>query len=326
MADCNKLFLKFNDEITLNSDKKSSLRTSRNAIREDIKKYFKDSLGFSQPKFWGQGSYMMKTLIKPIQGEYDIDDGIYLEHLSQTAEKEWPSTKTVHDWIVNAVKDRTTTDPQNKNTCVRVIYKNDYHIDLPIYIKCADDDHPKLAHTSKGWISSDPKILTNWFSEQVDENGEQLRRIVKYFKAWKGYNEEKLRFPSGMIFTILVAEYFVEGYSENEDAAFIAIARRIHENLMTNFSLDRPVFPNEELLEDWSEDDKNTFLDELLALITTGQKALESNKGDVASKLWSEIFGDRFPRVTSTSEEHMSKGSALKTNRPAILGNYGRSS
>ena len=179
---------------------------------------------------------------------------------------------------------------------------------------------------SKGWISSDPKILTNWFSEQVDVNGEQLRRIVKYFKAWKGYNEEKLRFPSGMVFTILVAEYFVEGYSENEDAAFIAIARRIHENLMINFSLDRPVFPYEELLEDWSEDEKNTFLDELLALISLGQKALETNKGDVASKLWSEIFGDRFPRVTSKSEEHIDKGSALKTNRPAILGNYGRSS
>lgn len=40
LANTNKLFRKFNDNITLTSSKKDSLRKSRNALREDIKDWF----------------------------------------------------------------------------------------------------------------------------------------------------------------------------------------------------------------------------------------------------------------------------------------------
>ncbi|WP_045517056.1 Mov34/MPN/PAD-1 family protein [Neobacillus niacini] len=32
---------------------------------------------------------------------------------------------------------------------------------------------------------SDPKALTNWFNDEVALKGDQLKRIVRYFKAWK---------------------------------------------------------------------------------------------------------------------------------------------
>ena len=123
MAECNDLFLKFNDEIKLSSKKKKSLRKSRNAIGKDIQKYFDETLGVTKPNFWGQGSYMMNTIIKPIEGEYDIDSGVYLMHLSDVEEEDWPATSTVHTWIKKAVENRTSTPPQDKNTCIRVIYK-----------------------------------------------------------------------------------------------------------------------------------------------------------------------------------------------------------
>lgn len=327
MAKCHDLFLKFNDNITLDSGKKSALRTSRNAIRNDIKDYFDETLKVTKPKFWGQGSYMMKTIIKPIEGEYDIDDGVYLEHLSETDESEWPSASTVHNWVVNAVKDRTSTDPQDKNTCVRAIYKNDYHIDLPIYIKGKNEEHPKLAHKSKGWIDSDPKELTNWFNDEVDKKDAQLKRIVRYFKAWKDFKKNGDKFPSGMVFTILAANHFIKGYEDDEDAAFIAVAQEIYDEFNTYFSLNRPVFPYEELLDDWSEGAQTNFLNKLSSLITKGQAALETDSKEEASKIWFKLFGDRFPEYTPPKEENkMDEGYALKTDEPAVLGNYGRSS
>jgi nucleoside diphosphate kinase len=325
LALCNDMFIKFDENIKLKPEKKRSLRTSRNVLRKKIQNYFKNTLEVTQPNFWGQGSYMMNTTIKPLDGEYDIDDGIYLINLADKEENDWPAPSTVHKWIVNAVDSHTSTPPINKNTCVRVIYKDDYHIDFPIYIKGSKAEHPKLAHKTKGWIDSDPKALTNWFNENVTDKGAQLKRVVRYFKAWKDNKKGDDKFPSGMIFTILAANFFVKGYEEDDDAAFIAITKDIYEKLNESFSLKRPVFPEEELFDGWSETAKSNFLSELNSLITNGQKALEEEEKKEAVDIWRKIFGDRFPEY-SPPEKRMDNGYALQTSKPAILGNHGRSS
>ncbi|MGE8018528.1 cyclic GMP-AMP synthase DncV-like nucleotidyltransferase [Peribacillus frigoritolerans] len=325
LAKCNDLFIKLDEEISLQSKKKNTLRTSRNALRKKIQDYFEETLEVSKPKFWGQGSYMMNTIIIPIEGEYDIDDGVYLIHLAGKSEESWPATSTVHNWIKNAVDGHTSTSPVDKNTCVRVIYKDDYHIDFPIYIKANDADHPKLAHKTKGWVDSDPKKLTNWFNSEVDDKGAQLKRIVRYFKSWKDYKKGNDKFPSGMIFTILAANHFIEGYEEDDDSAFISVAKEIYDNLNSTFSLIRPVFPEEELFEGWTETAKTNFLSKLSSLITNGQKALEKENKKEAAEIWAGLFGDSFPEFTPP-EEKVNKGYALQTSKPAILGNHGRSS
>jgi hypothetical protein len=325
LAQCNDLFFEFNDSVKLNPQKKNSLRISRNTLREKIRKYFKETLKTSTPKFYGQGSYMMNTTITPIEGEYDIDDGIYLQHLSKEDEDNWNTPSTVHSWIVNATKDHTSTAPINKNTCVRVVYKDDYHIDFPIYIKSENDEHPKLAHLKNGWVYSDPKELTNWFNKEVKNKGSQLKRVVRYFKAWKDFKKGDNKFPSGMIFTVLAAKYFVEGYEEDDDAAYIATAQEIYEKLNQSFSIERPVFPEEELLEGWSDSAQNKFLNKLSNMIEKGQEALEVEDKETASNKWIKIFGDRFPKY-EPPEEEMKEGYAMKTSKAAVLGNYGRSS
>ncbi|PEA35572.1 hypothetical protein CON45_29265 [Priestia megaterium] len=325
MAQCNDLFLKLNDEIGLKSTKKSTLRTSRNTLRKKIQDHFEETLKVSKPKFWGQGSYMMNTTIVPIEGEFDIDDGVYLIHLSGKEEKDWPATSTVHNWILNAVDGHTSTSPIDKNTCVRVIYKDDYHIDFPIYIKGNDAAHPKLAHKTKGWIDSDPKALTNWFNSEVSDKGAQLKRLVRYFKKWKDYKKGSDKFPSGMIFTILAANHFLKGYEEDDDSAFIATAKEIYDSLNSSFTLTRPVFPEEELFDGWSETAKANFLSKLSTLVTNGQKALEKESKKEAADIWRNLFGESFPEYSSP-EERVNKGYALQTSQPAVLGNYGRSS
>lgn len=326
MAQCNDLFLEFDEEIKLKSGKKASLRTSRNTLRSKIKSHFKDELKIKAPKFWGQGSYMMNTTLKPIEGEYDIDDGVYLEHLVDEKEKDWPTPRTVHSWVQKAVEGHTDTPTKNKNTCVRVIYKNDYHVDFPIYIKASNDEYPKLAHLDKGWIYSDPKKLTNWFADHVEDKGSQLKRIVRYIKAWKDKKKSSNKFPSGMILTILAANNFVIGYEDDDDSALIATLQNIQDELNESFSVTRPVFPYEELLNDWSQASEDNFLNKLSDFVKIGQEALEVEDKEITSKKWIRVFGDRFPIYNTPEEDNESKGFVKKTSQPAILGNYGRSS
>ena len=89
----------------------------------------------------------MKTLVNPIEGEFDLDDGIYLQGYEDLDFDDWVVPSTVHSWIKKAVDERTEQDVIDKDTCVRVPYASGYHIDLPIYI--CKDGVAYLAHKEK---------------------------------------------------------------------------------------------------------------------------------------------------------------------------------
>ena len=65
MADLHETFVSFNDNIKLSEKRKKELRTSRNAVREDIRKYFDENRDKHTVKFKGQGSFSMNTSILP---------------------------------------------------------------------------------------------------------------------------------------------------------------------------------------------------------------------------------------------------------------------
>lgn len=288
MANCHKLFLEFNTAIALNSDRKETLRTSRNAVRDRIKRYFRDKENGFSPKFHGQGSFMMNTIIEPLDGEFDIDDGIYFE-----VDKE-PDTSvnTFHRWIYEAVDGQTQQKPVDKQTCIRLIYAGNYHLDLPIYY-IVEDQPPYLAHKGEGWIQSDPREFIEWFNQKADADG-QLKRVVRYLKAWSDYRKGEL--PSGLIFSILTANNIV--FDERDDIALYKTLCSIKDCLEQEFVCNRPTTPvGENLLEDYAETNKNYFLGQLKSFVQSAEKALDDKSSQKdACKAWQRHLGnDRFP-------------------------------
>lgn len=315
MANLNKLFSNFEEEISLKSKKKENLKKGRDALREKIRNSFKEKER-STPKFCGQGSYMMKTTVNPIDGEYDIDDGVYLQGYSDKDSEEWPTTSTVHRWIKDAVDGHTSTPPKDKNTCVRVIYVDDYHIDLPSYI--VKDDVCYLAHKRDGWIESDPKALTKWFIDKVQEKGEQVRRLVKYLKAWKDYNDVDLK---GIAVTILVCENYYS-YENRDDLALLGTVTEIINSLENEFTCKKPVIPYEDLFEEIDEVNQNKLLESLKSLKTEIQNAVDKEDEAEASDIMIKVFGDRFPKGSNTKKE---ESNYAKSEAPSIIKNDGRS-
>ncbi len=118
------------------------------------------------------------------------------------------ATATVHQWLVNATDGHTSEKPMDKRTCVRVRYAGQHHVDLPAY----GELNGKYLLAVKGetkWPHSDPMALTDWFVGQVKSRGEQLRRIVRYLKAWADFKSNRGgKMPSGVILTVLAANHF----------------------------------------------------------------------------------------------------------------------
>lgn len=296
MANCHKLFLDFNTLIALNSKRKKTLRISRNAVRKKIKRYFGNKQNGLFPKFHGQGSFMMNTIIEPLDGEFDIDDGIYFKVEAEPLQ----SVSTFHQWICEAVDGHTTQKPIDKQTCVRLIYAGQYHLDLPIYY-IIEGQTPYLAHKRKGWIKSDPREFIKWFNNKADNDG-QLKRIVRYLKAWSDYRKGDL--PSGLIFSILAANNIV--FDERDDVAFYKTLLNIKSSLEWSFVCNRPTTPaNENLLEDYSKTNKDYFLEQLGSFIQSAKKALDEKTSQKdACKAWQRHFGeDHFPFESYTNTE-----------------------
>ena len=319
MNDLTNLFEEFNKNISLDENYKKKVRTARDAVRKKINNYF-DEKDYLKPEHYTQGSYPMHTAIVPLEGEdFDLDNGVYLQGFE--ASEDWPKVSTVHNLIKNAVMGHTekTID---KNVCVRVVYKDNYHIDLPIYILGNDENGDEvafLAHKTKGWIISDPKAFREWFNQAVKENDErQLRRIVKYLKQWAHFKNIDI---SGMAITILATKNY-DSELENSDAeALLEVLVSIIDSLTIDFSCFKPVRPkDEDLFSEKTYNDQQKLLSDLIKFKDKLNEAIFDSKNQFdSSTLLREIFGkDRFPEGDINKKNNADN--FIKTNEPENLG------
>jgi hypothetical protein len=336
MANCNHLFHHYNAAIRLTDDKRRTLINERNALRNRMNAGF-NLLSYEQKnghilEFYSQGSFVTDTIIAPLNDDYDLDDGVYFR--GSLSERQRPKPQLFHDLVLKAI-----TSPgdfkkiEDKETCVRVSFKDGFHIDLPIYY-AEKNDCPDLAHMIKGWILSNPIEFIEWFEkragsgfqkefllearlyadkyakwqEDIRKQDTQLRRIVRYMKAWADMRKGDM--PCGIIMTILAAENYAQ--DNNDDVSFKNTLINIRKSLLNNgIKCFRPTTPkNEDLFASTSDTKKQYFMSALNTLIASAEKAINEANEKEACLEWQKHLGGRFPC-------HLSKGTTVRTE-PSI--------
>lgn len=308
MADLHSEFQTFHGRVALTFQKKESLRTSRDAIRDRIRRYFRDDLRVEAPNFRGQGSYAMGTIVNPLDGEFDIDDGVYLQHLDENECTNW-APDTVHHWLVKATEGHTNEKPIDKRTCVRVRYAGQYHVDLPVYAKF-NGGYMLAEKGARGWHYSDPKSVIDWFNGHVNQHGQQLRRMVRYLKAWADFPGRKGKMPSGLILTVLAAQNFHS--NKRDDVSLAETARTISDTANLVFCVYNPVDGEEQLTVRLTDDQKARFQEAVSDLASDAFGAIETDDREEASKIWRKEFGDRFPAIEEDDKVDQKKEDAAK--------------
>lgn len=313
MANCNDLFIDFEEKISLSNTQKETLRISRDAIKDTIKNYFKSN-DIKVPDFRQQGSFDMNTIINPndIQKKrYDIDYGVYIQELP-IAGTDNQKIETIKKWIFDAVKDQTDTPPLNMKKCVRVFYQRKYNIDLPIYKE--ENGISYIGTRDNGWQISDPAEFTSWFLDTIKSKGEQLRRLVKYLKAAIDYNN--LDFKS-IAATISVGINYIPS-DKRDDESFVNTLKSIIANLKISRSIKKPVIPYENVLESKSQENINKLISDLENILNIANEAiiLSDNERSEASLKWRKIFGDRFKEIKKNTESNSINSNVISNNSP----------
>jgi len=287
MSNCHNLFQVFNGNLGITSDKRSKLMKARDTLMKKIRNHFKENYPDYKPMFRGQGSYYMGTMIRTKDDTCDLDNGVYF----------FPKPKetgtTLQKWIWDAVEDSTSEKPQHREKCVRVIYKGDYHIDLPAYYKESetnDAENPHLAVKNEEWSKSDPKEFKEWFKDNKDKEG-QLVRMVRYLKAWCDNRSKKM--PTGLTMTMLA--YNNRQFNTRDDIALRNTLKGIKNSLEARWQCKMPTTPKDDLLKDY-KGSKDYFFEAIEGFIADADQAINEEKNQlVASKLWKKHLGDYFP-------------------------------
>jgi hypothetical protein len=311
MANCNKLFLDFNTTISLSKAQREKLDSSKTAIQDKIRNHFKDKEDIKNPKFRIQGSVIMKTVIIKKDKTYDVDIGVFF------LEKPNVTSTTAQKHVLEAVANHTKGGQSHHKKCIRVIYADDFNIDLPVYYIEEDDDHPHLAVKNEDWQLSDPKELCEWFESKKDKKG-QMKRLVKYLKVWA--NNRSFKMPSGIALSVWAANKYAE--DERDDIALSNLLDELYNTINKNCDCYNPSTPFDNLTSKLDDNQKDKFHIALEKFKDDAQEAITSTNQQSASKLWINHLGDRFP--LGVDEDVDAKQKELNKTKASILSGTAR--
>lgn len=304
------------------------------------------------PRFFTQGSWAYKTLNAPAQRpqQADCDDGCYLpmSFVSQTSR---PSVATaiffraVERALGPLARERGWTLITDKATCVRVEVSAHAHVDVPLYA-IPDSEFEKLrvavenqatfddalnkrwedrwtalplnnvllAHREEDWIASDPRPVKDWFVDQVLVRGEQLRRVVRYLKAFRDW-----RWPSGGPSSILLmaaAAPRFEKRDRRDDLALLDVVKQLPAALRAG--VNNPVDERESLTDRLGAkavEEAARGLEELVKLLDGATSASSESQACI----WmGQAFGPRFPNQADRIKQVSVAATIAAT--PAVAG------
>lgn len=345
MANLHSVFSEYNRIIRLSDDKRAELMQIRDNLRARVMSRHLLSGGTHRPyskiEFQSQGSVVMDTIIVPVHEDYDLDDGIYF--IGDLTGERRPVPAEFHQMVIEAIGSNYDHVERviDKATCVRVVYKAGFHIDLPVYytnnIEC-----PDLGDKARGWLLSNPVEFIAWFEDKIRSGFEkafiyesalfdkyqqwitdirkkdvQMRRIVRYMKSWGDLRREEM--PCGLIMSILVANNYSE--HQRDDISLMETLVLIEASLKKSFVCLRPTTPEgEDLLASYKN--KAAFMNYLGQFIQNAKQGIQETDPAKACKHWQRSLGDRFPcqlvagapRIITSATSALAAGAS--TSRP----------
>lgn len=252
MANIQKYFEAFNDQIKTGYNYNSELKDKRDTLLSNLR----DSLDVSFDNF-NQGSYGMGTGVKPEDGDFDIDVALVFK---ESDNEKFDSPFELKKDIYHALE-HTHRTVKIKRPCVTVKYsssgKDKYHVDFAIYRKDKEGNLYFARGKSKDeaeWEDADPQGLVNKIKNRFSNNSEkeQYKRCIRALKRWKATKLNHKNLPS---IAITVAAYLAfepkfydsEKEQPNDVEALICFIDKL-DDYISNKNLMLPVKPHGNLL------------------------------------------------------------------------------
>jgi cyclic GMP-AMP synthase len=283
------------------------------------------------PGFFTQGSWAYKTINAPAQDKQqaDLDDGAYLPLRFVSGAKPSIASRAFFvavDAIFYGLAQRMNWKlDKSKPTCSRLEISSRGHVDVPLYtipdhefatlekravdhgyvtlseaVSVRDQDSwtdlptgtVLLAMRDGSWAESDPRPIRDWFLAQVNTHGEQLRRVVRYLKAWRDWTWPRGG-PNSLLLMVALSRTF-SAKERRDDLAFLEAVRSLPAELRNGIL--NPIQTSESLTENLGESGVKELIAKLEELIQYLDAAIMHSNDAAQSCAWlRNKLGPRFP-------------------------------
>ena len=219
----------------------------------------------------------------------------------------------------------------SKSTCVRMQVNERLHVDLPLYairdsefseliekavakasflthdsineaLEFSDSlyesiaaDNIMLAHREKGWLTSDPRKIEDWFTNSVSVYGDSVRKISRILKAHRDANFTKSPLSSIAIMVGVVDAFEnIPGLVDQKLCdALTSVAGHLEEYFAT--PVPNPAFPGRQdlaLCVGWKTTDRSSIRTSMRELKGELERASNSADRNFAVRLLGLTFGE----------------------------------
>lgn len=186
----------------------------------------------------------MHTVVQNDEKDYDIDVAIVFEKDNLNG----LGARATREMVADALKIKTkqfNAEPEVKTSCVRIKYKEGYHIDFAIYRRYKEDkfnDNYKYEHAGNSWSERGIRSLEDWFKNEIKYKGNKIRNIIRFSKMFCKSREFWKNMPSGLIQTILCSEQLVN--INRIDELFYITMKKIINRINNDLEVSAPVDNN----------------------------------------------------------------------------------
>ncbi len=310
------------DEVNLNKNRIKRLESGVRGVTDSLKKHL---TGFQTTE--PQGSYALRTLIKPVDDddEYDVDIQVVMNPNPEMEPKDYINE------VYKALKaDQTYADKVRlKTRCVTVDYAGDFHLDVVPRIT-DDGTHYIFNRIENEREETDGTGYREWFKDKNRITGGNLRRVVKLLKYLR---DHKGNYTAKSIILTTLAANAIEEYDEGNEAVstvadtLVTALTRMDDYLQRNPNMPEirnPVLASENFNRHWDQTKYANFRKRVNSHARKARDAKNAKTSEEAIKLWQDLFGDNFGKGSSGGG---GKGSNSLPNPPSpSSGSHGQRS
>lgn len=246
MYDLSKEFNSFyKNHVVLPNDKQNELRKKKNLninrLESGLKEYNTDNgTDYKISETRVQGSMAMSTVVQNDSNDYDIDVAIVFEKVNLNG----MGPGAVKNVIVDALKRKCTNfkaEPEAKTNCVRIIYQDGYHVDFAIYQRYKEYEGSEYSyeHAGSSWSPRNPSAINNWFSAEIKDKGDCLRKCIRFSKMFCKSRSSWVNMPGGLLQTVLCDEKIQNTYTRI-DECFYYTMNEVKERLANSIEVYNP--------------------------------------------------------------------------------------
>lgn len=228
-------------------------RINVNRLKQGIEEYnVENSTTYKIVETITQGSVAMSTVVQNESNDYDIDVAIVFEKDNLPE-----GTTATKNMVANALKRKCkqfNVEPEAKTNCVRISYKEGYHVDFAVYRRKVDVfGNYEYEHCGSEWRRRDPKAITQWFVESDREKDYKLRMVVRLLKTFCKSRDGWVM-PGGLVQSVIVEERFEK--NDRIDEMFYQTIKSVRDRLIYNKEVYNPADGSQSLKLIKKDDDR----------------------------------------------------------------------